>query len=221
MNGVALGRVFGIPLRLETSAFLVLAMLGLGSARGGPMAMFAGLLYAVAVFASILVHELGHALAARRAGLGVVEIVLHGFGGLTRFTRPPNPRTGVGITLAGPGAGLALGAVAFGLFLVGVVSPVGVPRMFEELLVQLATINLFWSLFNLVPMYPLDGGQVLYYLLARRMPAGVAMRNVAIVGLVAAVLVAVAGLVTQRLFLVVVAALSGYQCFSALRGSAR
>jgi Zn-dependent protease len=216
-NGFSVGRVLGFPLRLEFTALLVLGMLGLGSARGGPLALAGGLVYAAAVFGSVLVHELGHALAARRAGVGVAEIVLHGFGGFARFTRPPNPQQGVGITLAGPGAGLVLGAMAFATTLA--LGVVGAPDALVGFAAQVATINVFWSLFNLVPMYPLDGGLVLYHLLARRMPSRHALSIAAKVGIGFAGLVVAGALFTGQTFLALVAGLSAFQCFGALRGA--
>jgi Zn-dependent protease len=216
-GGFSLGRVLGFPLRLEFTALLVLAMLGLGSARSGPLALVGGLVYAAAVFGSILIHELGHALAARRAGVGVAEIVLHGFGGFARFTRAPNPQQGVGITLAGPGAGLVLGAVALVVTLA--LGIVGAPDAMVELAAQVTTINVFWSLFNLVPMYPMDGGLVLYHLLARRMPARHALAIAAKVGIGFAGLVIVGALVSGQTPLAIVAGLAAFQCFGALKGA--
>ncbi len=208
MNGFGLGRWVGVPVRLDGSALLVLGLLLLGSARGGPAAFAGGALDAAVVFGSVLVHELGHALAGRSRGLGVVEIVLHGFGGLTRFSRSPTPAEGVGVTLAGPGAGLALGLAL-----------VPVRVVFGPIAALDAAIafNIGWSLFNLLPMFPLDGGQVLFHLLARRGPATRAWRVTGRVGGGLAVAVALVGLLRGDTFLVLVAVLSAVQCWRVAR----
>ncbi len=212
MTDLALGRIFGIPLRLEGTALLFLGLIALGSARGGALAMAEGVAYAVVVFGSVLVHELGHALVARRTGVGALEIVLHGFGGLTRFGRAPGPREGVFITLAGPLAGIALGIAAVPLWLT--VDPWGLGG-------KLVTFNIGWSLFNLVPMYPLDGGHVLYHLLGHVRGQRAALRTTAWVGLGAAVLVAAAGLAVDMIFVVIVAGLSLWQCVRILQQTGR
>jgi stage IV sporulation protein FB len=119
------------------------------------------LIYAVAILLSILVHELGHAVVGRRLGLQPRRIVVHGFGGLCEYGRRPTPKQGVLSALAGPGAGLALGALCFGLLLgaiaIGPSVPVGVTIFLE----QMVWINVVWSLFNLMPIHPLDGGSVM------------------------------------------------------------
>jgi Zn-dependent protease len=208
VNGVALGRWFGVPVRLDGTALLLLGLLLLGSARGGPASFAGGVAYAVVVFGSVLVHELGHAVAGRTRGLGVVEIVLHGFGGLTRFARAPTPAEGVGVTLAGPAAGLALGLV-----LVPVRVFVGAVGVLDAAI----AFNVGWSLFNLVPMFPLDGGQVLFHVLARRGPAAGAWRTTGRVGLALAVVVAIVGGLRGDTFLVLVAVFSAVQCWRVAR----
>jgi stage IV sporulation protein FB len=138
--------------------FIVLGSGGLGD----PSLLARAVIYALAIFGSILVHELGHALVGRRLGLQPQRIVLHGFGGLCTYGRRPTPKQGVVSSLAGPLAGLALGALSFGAllavtFTVGDRAPVGVRVLLE----QLVWVNVVWSLFNLLPIHPLDGGSVM------------------------------------------------------------
>lgn len=208
MSGVPLGRWLGVPVRLDGTALLILGLLLLGSARSGPAAFADGALYAGIVFGSVLVHELGHALAGRSRGLGVVEIVLHGFGGLTRFARPPSPAEGVGVTLAGPAAGLALG-----LALVPVRLAVGGVGVLDAAI----AFNVGWSLFNLLPMFPLDGGQVLFHVMARRGPTARAWRTTGRVGGALAIVVAAVGVLRGDAFLVLVAVFSAIQCWRVAR----
>ena len=107
MNDISLGRIFGFPLSLQPSALFILALFVLLGADDGAVSMGRGVLLALVVFGSILVHELGHAFVPRLFGLGPISITLHGFGGFTRFDRSPDPKQGLFVTFAGPAASLA------------------------------------------------------------------------------------------------------------------
>ncbi len=108
-------RLLGFPVVIHPFAWLVLGFILLSNASGGPTALLGGVLWALVLFGSILVHELGHALVARGFRLGPVEILIHGFGGLTTHRRSPTPARSLLITAAGAGAGLLLGGLALGL----------------------------------------------------------------------------------------------------------
>lgn len=205
MDAIPLGRVLGIPLFASWSAFFILALVVLRNGTDSPSALATGLLYGVAVFGSILVHELGHAIVGRRLGLRPQGILLHGFGGLCQYGRSPRPSEGVYSSAAGPAAGLALGVVAWvvNLALGGML-----PHQVGWLLKQLVWINIFWSLFNLLPMYPLDGGHLLWYGLRLKVPGGRAWKITRWVGIATAVLVALGGLATGMTFVLLVAGLS-------------
>ncbi len=120
----------------------------------------------VAVFVSILIHELGHALAGRYYG-GRSEIVLHFFGGYATRTVNPSRLGNILISAAGPAAGLLL----WGVVKVSA-------RQFPDsllfgsahvrvLVLWLLAINLYWSLMNLLPVWPLDGGQIAHQVIGR------------------------------------------------------
>jgi len=116
----------------------------------------------VLLFGSVLLHELGHALTARRYGIQTQDIVLTPLGGMARITSlPTNPRHEIVIALAGPAVSLLLAAGAFALSAVMIVVPGGVPRVCFEAFGLLLYINLMLGLFNLVPALPMDGGRVL------------------------------------------------------------
>lgn len=115
----------------------------------------------LAGFFSILVHELGHALAGRKFGVRNPEIVLHGMGGVAifpgaRFTRKESFLT----TFAGPGIQIILGIIAFVLS----VRFADVPVL-NNFLVTLCLISIFWAVLNLFPIMPMDGGQMLHAVL--------------------------------------------------------
>ena len=199
---IPLGRILGIPTYANGSALLVLAFLVFGQGARGAEELVGALLYGAVVFGSILVHELGHAVVGRRLGLNPRRILLHGFGGLCEYGRAPKAREGLISAAAGPVAGLILGALALALSLtVGASLP---PRM-AWLLGAAVQINIFWSLFNLLPMYPLDGGSVLWNALRLRRPGNSAWLLTRKISIGTAILVAIAGLVTGHFFVIIVA----------------
>lgn len=150
-------RLLGFPVRVSPWFWLVTVLFGLPLAQLlGPAAL---LLWVACVFGSILLHELGHALLYRRYGAWACQIVLHGFGGYARSDhRPSTAGKRILVALAGPGVQLLL----FGL-LVGSELALGWARTNEWTLLLfdfLTWINLAWPILNLLPVFPLDGGQV-------------------------------------------------------------
>ena len=159
-------RCFGIPVRVHPLFWAVALLLGM---RLPPKI---ALLWVVAVFLSILVHELGHAFAFRHFG-AEPRITLYGLGGLASADYVhPTPKAAILIALAGPAAGFllalllvsALVASGHGVGFSGLLPVVdgddfGSPILFS-LVTFLLVINVFWGLLNLLPVYPLDGGQI-------------------------------------------------------------
>ncbi len=147
-----------IPIRIHPVFFLVALLIGWISTHSLPLT----LLWGVIITISILVHELGHALAAL-SYKHEVAVELVGFGGLTRHHGPPlsTSRECV-IVAAGPLFGLALFATAAFLF-----SYVNQKSLLAYALAVTAYINLFWSIFNLLPIHPLDGGKLASLILER------------------------------------------------------
>ncbi|MBN2584901.1 MAG: hypothetical protein JXL80_17690 [Planctomycetes bacterium] len=147
-------RLLGFPVRVEASFLVMAAILGIGS--GSLQGILA---WMVAVFVSVLLHELGHAVVVRTYGIRP-EIVLYGMGGQTRYTawRPLNPWQEIAISAAGPGIGLIVGA-ALWLNL----RQLGAPSapILRMLLNSLLWVNIVWSLLNLLPILPLDGGNIM------------------------------------------------------------
>lgn len=179
-----IGRLFGIPVRVHFTLLILLGLLLLfsGSASGGAY----GLLIAVLLFGSVLVHELGHALVARRYGVGTKEIVLLPIGGAAMLSNEPDkPVDELLIAVAGPLVSLALAALTWLLHL-------AIPfALFADLVV----INLMLGLFNLVPAFPLDGGRMLRAGLAVWMGETRATRVAARVGRLIAIGFVVVGFV--------------------------
>jgi Zn-dependent protease len=149
-----IGSLFGFPIRVHISLLIFLAIVLL---TGGGVY---GLVLMIAVFASVILHELGHALVARSRGMKIVDISLYPFGGMARMaTAPRTTRDEIFMAAAGPAVSLLL-AAAF-----------GVPAFFtgNYTLGLLARINLLLGAFNLLPALPMDGGRIFRAFLARKL----------------------------------------------------
>lgn len=157
------GSLFGIPLFLDPSWFLILGFFTLINAKnftphfGLTWAWSAGFVVALLLFSSVVLHELGHSLAAKSQGIKVNSITLFVFGGVASIERESKtPREAFQVAIAGPAVSLAL----FGLFyLLSQALPLS--AIGQIITADLARINLVLALFNLIPGLPLDGGQVL------------------------------------------------------------
>lgn len=167
---VRLGRIWGIPIGvnwsiLAVAAYLVLSLAFVGFARFFPDAdLTSRLLVAgattLAFFLSILGHELGHAVVARRHGVGVDGITLWLLGGLARLTRQaPTPRAEFQIAAAGPFVNVVLGGV-FAAMAYGIDAFADAPLL-AGAASWLVVVNLLVALSNMIPAAPLDGGRVL------------------------------------------------------------
>jgi stage IV sporulation protein FB len=150
--GVWAFRLFGFPVAVEPWFWLVTLMLG---ASGSPATLPA---WVAAVFVSVLAHELGHALLGRAYGLHPA-IRLHGFGGVTiwRSSLRLGPLRSALLSLAGPLAGFAFGAV---IWLVATILPFE-GRFLGALVRDLVWISVAWGVLNLLPILPLDGGNIM------------------------------------------------------------
>ena len=117
------------------------------------------LVWIFVVFVSVLAHELGHAIVGRLYG-GKPEIRLEAFGGVTysQLRQRPSPGKQFILSLAGPVAGLLLGALCLGLVRVLPPAPGSVTAF---TMAQFILVSMVWAIFNLVPMLPLDGGQMM------------------------------------------------------------
>jgi Zn-dependent protease/CBS domain-containing protein len=158
--------VSGIPVRADMRwLFVITLMSAIISASLAPfvhdqlLSAIFGLGTTLVFFGSIFLHEYAHAVVARMEGLHVLEIVLHPFGGLTRFrSEPDTPRAEFRVAVAGPAASFIL-AVLFAVL--ATVATSAEASIFVILTATLAIGNFLLAVFNLFPGYPLDGGRVL------------------------------------------------------------
>jgi Zn-dependent protease len=167
MNGnIRVGSLFGIPFYVNPSWFLVFALVtwiyGGDLARAFPglpsgMPFLLGSITALLLFGSVVAHELGHSLVARRQGIGVNSITLFLFGGLASLDKEAEtPAEAFWVAIAGPLVSLMLFVVAM---LVGIGT--GVSGPLAAIVAVLASVNLALAVFNLIPGLPLDGGNIL------------------------------------------------------------
>lgn len=176
MGGIPLGRIAGFPVTANWSVLVILWLFTWSLATTLPRAVsgystatywVAGACGAVVLLASLLAHELAHAIVARRTGVKVFDVTLWLFGGVTRLGgKAKTPQTAFRIAISGPATSLALaGGFACGALALDVL---GTPHIVTRVFWWLAGINLLLGLFNLLPGAPLDGGQVLRAWLWRR-----------------------------------------------------
>jgi Zn-dependent protease/CBS domain-containing protein len=166
-DSITIGRIAGIKFGINWSWLIVFALIawtlatrvfpesnpGLGDGAYVAMSVVAGLVF----FTSLLLHELGHALQARRDGVEIEGITLWLFGGVAKFKSMfPSAGAEFRIAIAGPLVSLVLG-----LLFLGLPAVVPLPAYVDGVLFWLGTINLMLLAFNLLPALPLDGGRVL------------------------------------------------------------
>ena len=157
--------LFGIPVRVTPMFWLGSVILGWGAMEYGPPFL---LLWVVVCFVSILVHEMGHALVARWLGCHNVETALYLMGGVATYHpgRSHTPGKEILISLAGPGAGFILWGLMEFVFAEPLLrfSMLKLDQSATDLIFfgihQWLYLNLWWGLVNLLPVWPLDGGQV-------------------------------------------------------------
>lgn len=167
---VKIAKIAGIEVRVHLTFLLLLAWVGyLYHKLGGPPAAAAGIVFVLLVFLCVVLHEFGHAMAARAFGIRTPDITLLPIGGVARLQRMPDePWQELVVALAGPAVNVVIASVLFALLpamgpeelLAIVADPVG------PVLPKVAVVNVVLVVFNMIPAFPMDGGRVLRSLLA-------------------------------------------------------
>jgi Zn-dependent protease/CBS domain-containing protein len=217
-GSLKIGTLFGIPIRVNYTFLLVLPLLALMFGRnftaitelagvperaiwGSPLLW--GLGIAVALFASVLAHELGHALYAIHKGGKVLDIVLLPIGGVSQISEPPRENKHEAVmALAGPLVSLAIGVGLLAVF--ALMRGLGLYSL-QLAVFYVAQLNLMLGFFNLLPAFPMDGGRILRSLLATRMGPVRSTQVAAAVGKGFALFFALVGILTFNLFLLLIA----------------
>jgi len=170
VNGIPVARLFGFEIRIHGSWVLIIALVAVlvvgqleATSPEIPVAIrwLVGGTIAGAFLVSVLAHELGHGIVARRRGIEVGPITLFFFGGSASFQlESDRPRDEAAIALAGPLVSLAIGASFLGAAIVADATGSGPLRAAGTVALVLAVLNLVLGGANLVPAYPLDGGRI-------------------------------------------------------------
>jgi Zn-dependent protease/CBS domain-containing protein len=204
---IGMVRLFGVPVRLHFTFVLLLIFLvfiGVGERQSGALTA----LYILALFGSVLLHELGHALVGRRYGIRTLEVVMFPIGGVARLERMPKAREELWIASAGPLVNVLIAGVILGiLWQRGGLLPVETLAQPSDanLAHRIALGNLILAGFNLLPAYPMDGGRILRSLLARFRTEDDATRIAARAGQALAIAMGLGGLLSSNFMLVFVA----------------
>lgn len=187
-----IGTLFGFPIEVNLSFLLVLGLLALTAG------LASGLILALILFGSVLLHELGHAVVARRLGVQIAGIELHFFGGAAKMESiPKTANDEIAIAAAGPAVSLALGGL--GLALGSVVG--------TWMMTYVGWINIILGVFNLLPALPMDGGRIMRALLTRKYTFIKATEVSIAITRGFAVLLGLYGLFTSNLYLALLAVL--------------
>lgn len=213
--------VSGIPVRVHFTLILLLLWVAwtqfqtvqrsnpTGVQSGSEVFLAVGgmVVYIVGLFASVLLHELGHALVAKGHGTVTAEIVLYPFGGVARLKGLGAPKQELVTSLAGPAVNVIIAIALFaGLQLTGHwVAPENLTAENMGLVARLMGANVVLALFNLIPAFPMDGGRVVRALLARRLGMVRGTAVAASIGQAMAILFGLAGLIIGNFILMFIA----------------
>lgn len=229
--------VAGFPVRVHPLFWLIAILFG--SSAGSPAKILG---WVIAIFVSIIIHELGHALALRRYGQES-EIILHATGGLTvpqsiswggmYASVGLSPNQQIFVSLAGPFSGFlfAILLLLISIPLGGVIIPnlifgfIPFPivlfssdwEILTSFFISLLWVNIFWGFLNLIPVHPLDGGTVTRYILIQTDPLN-GLRTSLWVSVIAGGAMAIAGLLFMHsTYMAILFALLAFQSFQALQ----
>lgn len=215
-TSIKIGKLYGIPIKLHVTLIIVVALIAwsIGSnmlliadslgipdpgVETGVMSYTIGLILAIGLFVSVLIHELAHSIVSIKNDVKVEEISLWLFGGISSMEEiPREPNLEIKISAVGPLSSLGLGA---GILVLGLLLTDPILRF---VFLYLSFINFLLAGFNLIPAFPMDGGRILRALLAKKMPYAKATSRAADIGKVFAVLFGLIGLF-YNIFLILIA----------------
>lgn len=160
--------VFGIPVRVHATFLLIVGFYAYVAHSGG-QSVTGAVVLVLAVFGCVVLHELGHALMARRFGVRTREIVLYPIGGIARLENIPGGWAEILIALAGPAVNVAIAVLLLPFAAHALASGLPASPGRGPIAVELLVANLFLFAFNLIPALPMDGGRVLRAALSLRM----------------------------------------------------
>ncbi|HTR50008.1 MAG TPA: site-2 protease family protein [Kofleriaceae bacterium] len=201
------GSIAGIPIYIHASFILLLVWVAMSYLGGSHEAATTakGFVLVASVFTIVVLHELGHALVARRFGIATHDITLYPIGGISRLDHmPEKPKEELLVAIAGPAVNAVLAAAIYlGLRLSGAGAGGNPLTIGGAFFVQLMWINISLGAFNLLPAFPMDGGRILRAILGFRMDHARATAAAARIGRGLAVVMGIAGLAWSPLLVVI------------------
>ncbi len=204
-----LGRVFGIDIFVHLTFVLLLGWVAISHYRrtSSFQGALAGVLFILLVFGIIVLHELGHALVAKRFGVQTRDITLYPIGGVARLEKMPDrPSEELLVAVAGPAVNVAIAAILLVVIEIAGLPlfPAGAePALEGSLVTRLFWVNVVLALFNLLPAFPRDGGRMLRALLSLRGDPLRATRTAARIGQGLALFLGVLGLLHNPMLVLV------------------
>jgi Zn-dependent protease len=169
-----IAKLAGIDIFIHFTFFILLTWVALIQLKlnGSIGAAFSGVVFILAIFSCVVLHELGHALAAKKYGIKTRDIILLPIGGVARLEKMPNqPIQELWVALAGPAVNVVIVALlAVYLWITNTLTPDNQLTMTTAAFVErIMGVNIFLILFNMIPAFPMDGGRVFRALLATRL----------------------------------------------------
>ena len=194
-----IGKIAGIDVRIHLTFFLLLVWVGFSafSAGGSINSVLIELAFVLVLFLSVVLHELGHALTARKFGFSTKDITLLPIGGVARLENmPEDPKQELLVAGAGPLVNVVIGGILFIiLLLTGTFTlPLNLTSLMNNFWVRIMSANLTLAVFNLIPAFPMDGGRVLRAFLSIWMDHVKATKIAANIGRGLAVIMGIAGI---------------------------
>jgi Zn-dependent protease/CBS domain-containing protein len=182
-----LGRFIGIDVYVHATFFLLIGWIAISYwfQENSIAAVLSGVGFILALFGSVVLHEYGHALTARKFGVKTRDITLYPIGGVARLEQiPDNPKEELWVALAGPAVNVVIAAVLFvWLGITAAFEPLGnISLTGGSFIERLMITNLILVGFNMIPAFPMDGGRVLRALLAMRLEYTAATQIAAYIG---------------------------------------
>jgi len=168
-----IGQFKGIGVYIHATFLLIIVWIAIVYAMRGSgfMDFIHGVIFVLAIFACVVLHEFGHALTARQYGIPTKNITLYPIGGVARLQRMPDePKQEFWVAVAGPAVNVVIAAVIYGILqLTGTWQPLDELTMTGgSFWIRLMIVNLFLVVFNIIPAFPMDGGRILRSLLAMK-----------------------------------------------------
>jgi Zn-dependent protease/predicted transcriptional regulator len=206
-SALRIATVAGIPIRLHFTFLLFLLWVGLAGPHG---AGGLSILYVLAVFLCVVLHELGHSVVALRYGIPVLDITLYPIGGVARIEKRPTAKQELAIAVAGPAVNVVIALLLWGVLAalkpsLTLASLQGAAQTVPVFLTKVLLANVMLVLFNLIPAFPMDGGRVLRAVLSLNMPPARATNIASSIGQSLAIIAGIYAIFHSNWFLMFIA----------------